>query len=139
MEPLLQEIHALQAIAQKCLQGAEENTMNFPEIVQTLMKAGFEGYMIDFRRATATYYLPSGESVQLSMHKVDAQIAPTFDSSTVQAAIREAQEQLPDYTYKNFCQKITKAGCAGYMVSFSGRRAHYFGRTAETHTEYFPS
>jgi hypothetical protein len=30
------------------------------------------------------------------------------------------------------------AGCAGYIVSFSGRRVVYVGRTAEVHTEYFP-
>ncbi len=30
------------------------------------------------------------------------------------------------------------AGCAGYFVSLIGRRAVYFGRTAETHVEPFP-
>jgi hypothetical protein len=30
------------------------------------------------------------------------------------------------------------AGCAGYIVSFLGRRVVYFGRTAETHVEHFP-
>ena len=30
------------------------------------------------------------------------------------------------------------AGCAGYIVSFLGRRVLYIGRTAETHVELFP-
>jgi hypothetical protein len=30
------------------------------------------------------------------------------------------------------------AGCAGYIVSFTGRRAVYFGRNAEIHVECFP-
>lgn len=31
------------------------------------------------------------------------------------------------------------AGCAGYIVSFIGRRVLHLGRTAETHIEHFPS
>ena len=54
------------------------------------------------------------------------------------AAIREAQQLIPGYTYKGFCSKVAAAGCAGYIVSFSGRRALYLGRTGETHVEYFP-
>ena len=30
------------------------------------------------------------------------------------------------------------AGCAGYLVSFPGRRVLYWGRTAHTHVEMFP-
>ena len=37
--------------------------MTFPEIVQTLMQAGFESYSINFRRARAIYYLRDGQSV----------------------------------------------------------------------------
>lgn len=54
------------------------------------------------------------------------------------AAIREAQALVPGYTYKGFCAKARAAGCAGYIVSFLGR-AVYFGRTAETLTEPFPT
>lgn len=126
-------------IAQACLDGAEGNTMNFPQIVGTLMEAGFEGYAIDYRRATATYYLPDGKSLELAAHAVSTPVAPRFDTTLMQAAIREAQQQVPDYTYSNFCEKAASAGCAGYIVSFSGRRALYFGRTAETHVEHFPN
>ena len=50
-----------------------------------------------------------------------------------------AQTLAPGYTYKGFCAKARAAGCAGYIVSFTGRRAVYFGRTAEIHVEHFPS
>jgi hypothetical protein len=43
------------ATARECLSGADEGTMDFPTIVRTLMDAGFEGYTVDYRRATATY------------------------------------------------------------------------------------
>jgi uncharacterized protein YbcV (DUF1398 family) len=125
-------------IARTCLEAAEDNTMNFPQIVGALMEAGFEGYAIDYRRATATYYLPDGKSVELAAHAVATPVAPTFDTSLMQAAIREAQQQAPGYTYRGFCEKAASAGCAGYVVSFSGRRAVYIGRTAETHVEHFP-
>lgn len=129
---------ALKTIAQNCLQAAEENTKTFPQIVEALMKAGFEGYTIDFRRAVGTYYLPNGESIDLPLDKHNNDVAAVFDLSTIQAAIKEAQMQVPGYTYAGFCTKVMQAGCAGYMVSFPGRRVLYFGRTAETHVELFP-
>ena len=126
------------SIARTCLEAAEGNMMAFPQIVGMLMEAGFESYAVDFRRATATYYLPDGDSIELPGRRVKGQIAPALDAQRMQAAIREAQQQAPGYTYKGFCEKAVLAGCAGYVVSFSGRRALYLGRTAETHVEHFP-
>ncbi len=127
------------AIAKTCLEGAEENAMTFPQIVESLMAAGFESYEIDFRRATATYYLPDGDSVELVTQNIDMPVAPSFDSARMGAAVKEAQQLVPGYTYKGFCKKAAAAGCAGYIVSFSGRRALYLGRTGETHVEHFPN
>lgn len=124
--------------AQTCLQAAEGNTMAFPQIVGALMDAGFESYAIDFRRGTATYYLPDGDSIELPARRVEAAIAPALDTARMQAAVREAQQLVPGYTYRGFCEKAVSAGCAGYLVSFSGRRVLYMGRTAETHVEPFP-
>jgi len=128
----------LTKIAQACLEGAETNSMTFPGIVATLMQAGFEGYAIDFRRATASYYRPDGDSVALPTHRAATPIADTLDASAVQAAVREAQQLTPGYTYAGFCEKVMAGGVAGYIVSFLGRRVVYFGRTAETHVEHFP-
>ncbi len=125
-------------IAQTCLEGAETNAMTFPQIVGTLMQAGFESYAVDFRRATATYYSPDGDSVVLPTHRKEASIAAALDVACVQASIREAQELAPGYSYAGFCAKVMAAGCAGYIVSFLGRRVLYFGRAAETHVEHFP-
>lgn len=130
--------HHRTTVAESCLKGAEENTMTFPEIVGTLMRNGFESYAIDFRRAKAIYYLSDGDSLELATHHIGAPVAPAFDAARIQAAIREAQQLVPGYTYKGFCEKAVAAGCAGYIVSFPGRRALYFGRTAEIHVERFP-
>ncbi|MHB1207687.1 MAG: DUF1398 domain-containing protein [Rhodospirillaceae bacterium] len=126
-------------LAQRCLKAAEENTMTFPEIVGALMDAGFESYTVDFRRAVCTYYLPGGDSVEFPTHETDGAVGGVFDPAALEAAIREAQNLVPGYTYRGFCAKAKTAGCAGYLVSFLGRRAMYFGRTAEVHTEHFPS
>ena len=128
----------LKQIAEECLRGAETNTMTFPQIVGLLMQEGFESYSIDFRRAKAIYYRPDGDSVELPARRHQATVAQSFDNTPIQAAIREAQQLVPGYTYDGFCRKVMDAGCAGYIVSFSGRRAVYFGRTAETHVEHFP-
>ncbi len=126
------------SIARNCLRAAETGTMTFPKIVGALMTAGFESYAIDFRRASAIYYLPEGESIELPAHRIASPISETLDTAAMQAAIREAQQLVPGYTYVGFCEKAASAGCAGYIVSFSGRSALYVGRTAETHVEPFP-
>ena len=127
------------AVAKACLEDAESNRMSFPEIVGKLMQEGFEGYAIDFRRARAIYYMPDGDSVEAPTHALDIPITPTFDAARIQAAVKEAQQLVPGYTYLGFCKKAASAGCAGYVVSFSGHRVLYIGRTAETHVEHFPN
>ena len=128
----------LTAVAQECLDAAYAGTMDFPTIVRALMEAGFEGYHVDFRRGTSTYFLATGESVQLSTPKSDSSVSAEFRADDVERAVREAQSNAPGYTYAGFCAKVKAAGCAGYMVSFLGKRVVYFGRTAETHVEHFP-
>lgn len=125
------------AVAKLCLAAAENDSIAFPQIVGALMEAGFEGYTIDFRAATATYYAADGSLIALPIHAVAAPIAPRFDAAAILAAICEAQANGPDYTYAGFCKKAAAAGCASYLVSFIGRRALYIGRDGATHVEHF--
>lgn len=126
------------AIIARCHEGSETGSMDFPTIVGTLLDAGVEGYAVDFRRSTKTYYLPDGESVELLAMPIENPVAPSFDAEKVAAAVWEAQAKVAGYSYAGFCAKVTAAGCAGYLVSFPGRRVVYYGRTAETHVEHFP-
>lgn len=126
------------AVALATMIGAQEDTMSFPETCARLMAAGFERYCIDYARATRICYLPDGDSILHETHKVTAPIGPVFNIAAIRAAIAEAQANGPDYTYRDFSEKAVAAGCAAYLVSFSGRRAVYFGRTGETHVEHFP-
>jgi len=125
-------------IAERCLRGAHDGSMTFQQIVGKLIEGGFEGYTVDYRASRTIYYRPDGDNVELTTQSHAISIAETFDAGTVKAAIKEAQQLVPGYTYEGFCRKVMSAGCAGYIVSFSGRRVLYFGRTAETHVEHFP-
>lgn len=125
-------------VAKQCHSAAHDGSLDFPAIVGRLIEAGFESYTIDFRRQAATYYLPSGECLDLPDTGDGTAVASSFDVGAIRDAIHEAQRGDANYTYLGFCQKVKKAGCAGYIVSFTGRRAVYFGRSAETHVEHFP-
>lgn len=125
-------------IAQRCLDGAYDKTLSFPDIIGMLIAAGFEGYTVDYRRNTTTYHLVHGDSIVLDNRPSDGPVAPQFDQRAVADQIKWAQANPPEYSYTAFCKNVKALGCAGYMVSFSGRRVLYFGRTAETHVEHFP-
>jgi uncharacterized protein YbcV (DUF1398 family) len=127
-----------QEVARATLEGSESGSITFPQNLRLCMEAGFDGYAVDFRRSTRTYYLPNGETIELQTAPTPTSVAGSFDAPVVREAIREAQQLVPGYTYKGFCAKVARAGCAGYVVSLLGRRVLYYGRTCETHTEYFP-
>ncbi|HEX5933829.1 MAG TPA: DUF1398 domain-containing protein [Pseudorhizobium sp.] len=126
------------SIAESCLDAAHSGSLSFPEIVGRLIAAGFEGYAVDYRRNTQTFHMPD-DGLVLEMHPSTGAVAKEFDAAGVGALVRWAQENGTDYSYRGFCEKVKKAGCAGYLVSFPGRRVLYFGRTAETHVEHFPT
>ena len=127
-----------QDIARQCLEGAESGTMTFPETVGTLTAGAFDGYLVDLRLSKAIYSLQDGRGLDLPTQLSSVAVATQFNVDVVETAIREAQALVPGYRYKRFCDKVKRAGCAGYLVSFLGRRVLYFGRTGETHSEYFP-
>jgi uncharacterized protein YbcV (DUF1398 family) len=107
----------------------------FPEVVKALMAAGVERYHADLVCSTKTYYMPDGEFEILPCHAVGT-AAKDFDPKAVEAAIRAIQAQT--IKYREFCKRIAAAGCVGYFVSFAGRRAVYYGRTGDSHVEWFP-
>jgi hypothetical protein len=94
--------------------------------------------LIGGRRATATYDLPDGGSVAFKAHRTTGAVAATRDVGVLGAAIREARNLVPGHPYQGFGITAKAAGCAGYMVSFPGKRAPYVGRAGDTHVEYFP-
>src|SRR5277367_1801621 len=88
------------SVALATLEGSESGTTTFPQNVRSLMEAGFDGYAVDFRRSTRSYYRPNGETLELKTEPTPTPVAETFDASVVKEAIREAQVLVPGYTYK---------------------------------------
>ncbi len=125
-------------IARTTLEGSEDGTLTFPQSWKMLTEAGFDGYAVDFRRNIRTYYMRDGQALELATAPTSTPVAEHFNPEIIKAALDEAKAQVPGYTYKGFCAKVAGAGCAGYLVSFLGKRVLYCGRTGETHTEFSP-
>lgn len=125
-------------VAKACLLAAYDGSASFPQIVGRLIAAGFDGYLVDYRCNTQVFYLPDGKGHLLDMPHALGAVAPVFDAPELKGLVSWAQTGPADYSYAAFCEKAKAAGCAGYLVSFPGRRVVYFGRTGETHVEHFP-
>jgi len=125
------------AVAEKCMTASHEGTMLFPEILGVLADAGFEGYLVDYRKGSSTYYLGDGGAFEIANIKTPGIVAAEFEAAAVEANVRKSQANA--HSYREFCVNVKNAGCAGYLVTMLGRRVVYFGRTGETHVEYFPT
>jgi uncharacterized protein YbcV (DUF1398 family) len=125
----------VQAI-QACVQGALSGELAFPEIVRRLAEIGIERYHADYSRQEITYYFPDGDSLVVAAPHPSHPTAAEFSSSAVESAIRQSQRN--EHTYLDFIRKTKAAGCVGYFVQITGRRALYFGRNGESHVEHFP-
>src|SRR5271170_6247854 len=56
-------------VARATLEGSEAGATTFPQNVRDLMEAGFDGYAVDFRRSTRTYYMPDGKALELETER----------------------------------------------------------------------
>jgi uncharacterized protein YbcV (DUF1398 family) len=126
----------LQDIVAECTRASDESRMSFPEVVGALTKAGVERYYADLTRSEKIYYMSDGDNISIGARAIDTEPANTFNPAAVEAAIRSIQAKK--ITYHDFCRQIMEAGCVSYIVSLSGRRAVYLGRTGESFVEPFP-
>lgn len=123
------------AIAREMTLASDEERIAFPDVVTQLAKGGIERYFADLIASTKTYYDPDGAMEVTPCHAVPAPSA-AFSAEAVNAAVRASQAGA--IKYRAFCERIAEAGCVGYLVSLAGRRAVYYGRTGDSHTEWFP-
>jgi uncharacterized protein YbcV (DUF1398 family) len=124
-------------VMQECARSALSGKLTFPEIVGRLADIGVERYHADYSRQEITYYLPDGDSLVVAIHHPAHATATKFSPSAVEAAVRQSQRN--EHAYLDFIRKTMAAGCVGYFVQITGRRAIYFGRSGESHVEHFPS
>lgn len=125
------------AVAIECTRASDAGTITFLEVVGKLNDAGVEHYLADLVRLTRTYYMPDGETYVVESHGHETKPANDFSADGLVAALREIQARKINYL--TFCEKILASGCIGYIVSITGRRAVYFGRSGETYVEMFPA
>ncbi|HTN76124.1 MAG TPA: hypothetical protein VL096_12790 [Pirellulaceae bacterium] len=124
-------------LLETCVRGSHTGAMTFPEIVARLASAGVERYHADYSRGEITYYFVDGQSLVIASPHAAHPTALGFSAPAVEAAVR--QSQRGEHTYADFVRKTQAAGCVGYFVQLTGRRAIYFGRTGDSHVELFPT
>src|ERR1700743_1386020 len=93
------------SVARRCLKAAHDGSMDFPAIVATLMAAGFEGYEVNYRTGTQTWYLPDGDSVALPIHAYAGAVSAAFDAARMAALVRWAQSGDAAYRYAAFSEQ----------------------------------
>lgn len=119
-----------------CFNASKQGLIHFGEVVAQLSGAGVESYLADYRTGRTTYYLPSGEWLELDAPQPANAVANEFNAEAVRSAIKGAQRD--EVRYPEFVRLTRDAGCAGYTVWIKGRHVTYFGRRGETHIEQFP-
>jgi len=126
----------IKEVVVEATRASDEERATFGEVVKNLARAGIERYHTDLLRGEKSYYLPDGESEVVKGNAVAATPARNFSATGVDAAVRAIQ--AGKIQYGTFCEQISEAGCVGYMVSLAGQRAVYYGRTGDSHVEWFP-
>ena len=123
-------------VVRACTTDSDEERTGFAEIVARLIVAGVERYHADLVRAEKAYYMPDGSFEVVPSVRIDTAPAAEFSASGVAAAVRAVQAAT--IGYQTFCRQVMAAGCVGYHVSIAGRRVVYYGRTGDSHVEWFP-
>ncbi len=120
----------------ECTKASDEERVTFPDVVMKLIGAGVERYHADLLRSEKIYYLPNGESEAVLCDAIGVVPPPEFSAQGVDDAVRAIQ--AGKIQYRAFCERVMAAGCVGYFVSMAGKRAIYYGRTGDSHVEWFP-
>ena len=114
----------------------QQGKLTFPQVVQGLLEAGVESYLVDFATKQNTHYLADGTTHTVSMILDPGPIAAEFNGAELVAAIRGAQADT--VRYPEFVKRSTAAGVIGYWAFLTGKKVIYFGRKGEQHIEEFP-
>jgi uncharacterized protein YbcV (DUF1398 family) len=125
-----------QQVIQELATATQQGKMTFPQVVEGLLEAGVESYLVDFATKQKTHYLANGTAHAVPMILDPGPIAEDFNGPDLVAAIRGAQADT--VRYPEFVKRSTAAGVIGYWAFLTGKRVIYFGRKGEQHIEEFP-
>ena len=125
------------SIIAKAAEATLRGTSAFPEIVSMLIEAGVEYYHVDYAGRSKSFFAADGSRVVtlISYDSLPA-ISPEFDAAALKAAILDSQRN--GQKFYDFSVRAMRAGVQGYYAFLRGKRVTYFGRTGDSHTEWFP-
>ena len=109
----------------------------FPEIVSKLIAEGVDYYHVDYVKQRKTFYGKDDLTAETQIHYMNLpKVAPELDAVALKAVILDSQ--VNHQAYEAFTQRAMQAGVVAYFAFLNGRRVVYWGRSGESHTEYFP-
>ncbi|MFZ1389273.1 MAG: DUF1398 family protein [Thiolinea sp.] len=122
---------------QKIADATLASKMSFPEAVGGLLEAGVDYYHVDYVKQRKTFYGKDGLTAETQIHYMNLpKVAPELDAVALKAVILDSQ--VNHQAYEAFTQRAMQAGVVAYFAFLNGRRVVYWGRSGESHTEYFP-
>ncbi len=110
--------------------------INYPQMVDRLLKAGLTRYEVEVATHRITYFAPAGEAHTEQGPAEDMGLVGLFRPAAIQAAIAEAQKGLIDYL--TFLKRILAAGVVRYESNLRSREIRYMGE-ALTYKERIPA
>ncbi len=124
-------------LIREAAEGSATGRLHFSEVVGLLVRADVESYAVDYRARRTTYFLRSGEWLDIPLDMPQVAIGEAFDTGAIQAAIRGSQQGV--VRYPEFKRLSAEAGCVGYTAWLAGRQVTYVGRRGEMHVERIPN
>ncbi len=130
-------------------------TMNWKDIARATLE-GAEAETMTFPRPSASSWRPlrwlrrrlpprhphllsaGGEALELPAEPTAVPVAERFDAARLKAAIREAPGPGAGLHLQGLLRQGRRGGLRRLPGLHPGKRVLYWGRTGETHTEYFP-
>lgn len=117
-----------------CTYLSDQDNITFPEVVSRLKIAGIESYYADLLAPNKTYY--SGNSaITVKCNSHHKKVAEEFNPEGLIETIKLVQRGA--IKYQEFVKKIMECGVLSYLIFINGKKALYFGRKGEIHTESF--
>lgn len=124
-------------IINECAVSSLAGTMSFPEVINKLISAGIERYIVDLVGLKKIYYSEQGEAYFTTLDFSVLEVASTLDETAIKNALHAIQQGNIDY--RTFLQHIVIAGCCHYEVFITGKKVIYFGRDGSQYVELFPA
>ncbi len=132
-----EEIAMDSTVVNEAARGTLAGTMPFPEVVRRLIETGVEYYHVDYVALRKTFYSAGGDVVTTPIpYEQLPPVAAEFNLAGLRAAILDSQRH--GQHYRDFTRRAMEAGVQGYIAFLRGQRVTYWGRTGDSHTEWFP-